>query len=114
MNPKLLHDRDEAKLGPLQEKWFNATDQLVNRAKKDKALEHLSTALQDELKDSMAVDESKKHLQIRPKIGHEVDDNLIGYIEVTFKQWKDVPQQERLALDLLLSKNNRFFSIFDQ
>ena len=45
MNPQVLHDRDDAKLGPLQEKWFNATDQYINRAKKDKSLGHLSSAL---------------------------------------------------------------------
>jgi len=92
MNPQLLHDRDEAKLGPLQEKWFNATDQLINRAKKDKALDHLSSALQDELKDTITEDDSKKHLKIRPKIGHEVTDNQIGLIEVSLKKWKEISQ----------------------
>ena len=89
-NPQLLHDRDDAKLGPLQEKWFNATDQLINRAKKEKALGHLSSALQDELKDDMTQDESKKHLQIRPKIGHEVTDNQIGLIETSLKMWNEI------------------------
>ena len=62
----------------------------------------------------MTQDESKKHLQIRPKIGHEVTDNQIGLIETSLKMWNEISRQEQLALDLLLAKNNRFFSIFDQ
>lgn len=109
-----MHDRDDAKLGPLQEKWFNATDQLINRAKKEKTLGHLSSAIQEELKDTAQQDDSRKHLQVRPKIGHEITNNQIGLIETSLKQWSEISPTERKALDLLLAKNNRFFSIFDQ
>ena len=83
----------------------------MDRMKTQKTFEKLSTALKDELKDTLG--KGQKHLQVRPKIGHEVTDNQIGLIETTLGKWNEIDHTEQKALDLLLAKNNRFFSIFD-
>ena len=51
---------------------------------------------------------------MRPKLGHEVSDTQIGLIETSIKMWDEVSSEEQRALDALMAKKNRFFSIFDQ
>jgi hypothetical protein len=63
--------------------------------------------------DTIPVDDKKKHWKVRPKIGHEMTDNQVTLIESSLHRWTDISESERKALDILLAKNNRFFSIFD-
>ena len=70
--------------------------------------------MNNELKDTSEVDEKNKHLQIRPRIGHEVQDTQIDQIETWLENWMMLSHKDQAMLDSHLSKNNRFFSIFDQ
>ena len=114
-DPDQLLKADEIKHAPLLEKWNNTAGDL-NKAQTMKTFKHMSSSVKEELQDKTGFTavEGKQHWQVRPKIGHEVSDNQIGLIETALRDWSSNTDSDIKMLDLLMVKNNRFFSMFDK
>ena len=119
LDQQLLFKKDQKKAFPLLERWNQISDMLLRNVKtRTSALNILKFTNNDKniafASVSSSGGEDDASTIVRPMAGNDLSYQQLYLVKDRLERWNQLTTSEIRDLDNILSKNNRFFSMFDK